>query len=154
MTGQLQQQYHVRRFETALAGFPVLDFASVRQPAHPRPVEFTCQMFIQSLMSARLVIYRADQLLAGTYAINRVWPIRWPIRLKSITYTISACNGRNGDKGEIETQDFVHPFYGTTMLLLAGEIRSQDGPLFKRDDLDLLLDSRAFGKVKGIQFVA
>jgi hypothetical protein len=150
VTGQLQQQYHVRRFETHQPAFPVLDFSSVKIPSHPQPVEFTCQMFIQSLMSARLMIYRADQLLAGNYAVNRVWPIRMPIRLKSITYTISACGDGNG----IETQDFVHPFYGVTMLLLAGEIRSQDGPLFKRDDLNNLLDSRAFGKVKGIQFVA
>ncbi len=151
MTGQVQQQYHVARFRTWAPLFPVLDFAGVSSPLSSAPIDFCAQMFIQSLYSAKLVITRPNALLAGLYAINRIWPTRLPIRLKGIDYTISACNG---DGATIATQDFTHPFHGVVMLHLTGEIRSSDGVLFKPFALTTLLDDPRFKGLKGIQFVA
>jgi len=149
-----QQQYHVTKIETGNQELPLLDFSQPGAAYFELPGAFSCQMFVHNIRLARLVAVRSDNLLAGVYTPNRIWPVRLPLKVKRINYVILAWPHLNGGQTECFHQEFTHRCYGVVMLHPNGELRSDDGPLFKRQSLNQLLDSDRFPRVQGIQFVA
>lgn len=135
-----QQLYFVTRIKTAFPGFEEITFNN----------GYTAQLLVNSLYSGKIIFLPVHNALAGLRTFHQVGGPRLAARLTEIEYVILANPG--GEKA-ITWQGFIHQFKKPVMLLPDGRLESEH-QLFKRDKMDFLLESKQFGEMMGIQFLA
>jgi hypothetical protein len=113
----------------------------------PTDPNLGCQMIPLSPTQCQLLITNADRALDGILDFATVVPVG---DLKHIEYTIIG----SPDGAHIGHQRYEHKFTTKVRVSASGTITAERGALFLPYQMDVLLDSKAFGKVQGIQFIA
>lgn len=106
-----------------------------------------CQMIPLSPTQCQLIVTNADRALDGILDISQAIPVG---NLSHIEYTIIGCP----DGKSIGHQRYEHKFTTPVRVSASGFVTAEKGALFLPYQMDVLLDSKKFGKVQGIQFIA
>lgn len=106
-----------------------------------------CQMIPLSPTQCQLLITNADRALDGLLDSSSVLPVG---NLTHIEYTIIGCP----DGKAVGHQRYEHKFTTPVRVSASGVVTAEKGALFLPYQMDVLLDSKKFGKVQGIQFIA
>ena len=106
--------------------------------------DLACQMIVHGPQSASFVVTNPARALDGVLR----W--QWPGLLKRIEYTIVG----SPDGQKVGMQRYKHDFTTPVIVDESGGVTASRGALFIPYQIDLLLDTKAFGRVQSIQFIA
>lgn len=135
----------------ALTQFYSVDVLTIGQKRirfdEPTDPNLACQMIPLSPTQCQLLVTNADRALDGILDFGMVIGSG---KLTHIEYTIIGTP--NGS--QIGHQRYQHKFTTSVKVSASGVVSAERGALFLPYQLDVLLDSKQFGKVQGIQFIA
>lgn len=135
----------------ALTQFYSVDVLTIGQKRirfdEPTDPNLACQMIPLSPSQCQLLITNADRALDGLIDLATVLPTGY---LNYIEYTIIGTpNGQ-----QVGHQRYSHKFTTKVKVSASGVVTAERGALFLPYQMDVLLDSKQFDKVQGIQFIA
>jgi hypothetical protein len=113
----------------------------------PTDPNLACQMIPLSPTQCQFIVTNADRALDGILDLGTVIPTG---NLSHIEYTIIGCP----DGKAIGHQRYEHKFTTPVRVSASGVVTAEKGALFLPYQMDVLLDSKKFGTVQGIQFIA
>jgi hypothetical protein len=108
-------------------------------------IEAACQMVVLSEHTAMMCMTNPSRALDGS--LTWAWP---EAHIQSIEYTLYG----SPDGQRIGMQRYQHKFTTDVVISRGGTMMAKQGALFIPYQLDVILDSKAFGKAQGIQFIA
>ena len=106
--------------------------------------DLACQMIVHAPNEAAFIVTNPARALDGVMR----W--KWPGFLRSIEYTIVG----SPDGTKVGIQRYQHKFTTPVIVSEAGVVTSTHGALFIPYQIDVLLDTKEFGRVQSIQFIA
>jgi hypothetical protein len=106
-----------------------------------------CQMIPLDSQRCQFIATNSERALDGILDFASVYQ---PGFLKYIEYTIIG----SPDGVAVGVQRYSHKFTTPVRLSASGIATAENGALFLPYQMDVLLDTRKFGKVQGIQFIA
>jgi hypothetical protein len=106
--------------------------------------DLACQMLVHGPQQASFVVTNPSRALDGVLQ----W--QWPGLLKSIEYTIVG----SPDGERVGMQRYKHDFTTEVTVDRLGVVTARQGALFIPYQIDVLLDTKEFGRVQSIQFIA
>ena len=131
----------------ALTQFYSVDKVVMRQSGRGKTVRFddlACQMLVHGPVQASFVVTNPARALDG------VMQWEWPGLLRSIEYTIIG----SPDGERVGVQRYKHQFTTEVTVDKLGVVTARQGALFIPYQIDVLLDTKEFGRVQSIQFIA